>query len=109
MPVPARNATSRLDQLISECKRLQCVIDDAAQTLERAADALHAETEGVSVTQHKPLQELQRAGKLRQALSLLESLAQNPEYMEAALELAAGASLEIVAKCLPRTGGHGPG
>lgn len=101
MPVPARNVPSRIDQLITECKRLQCVIDDAATTLERAADVISAEAEGVSLAEHKPLQEIHRAGKLAEVLVLLEALARRPEYTDAALELVNGSDLEIVAKCLP--------
>jgi hypothetical protein len=50
---------------------------------------------------HQPLAALAEAGKLADVISLLETLAHRPGYVVAALELATGSPMELVAECLP--------
>jgi hypothetical protein len=63
----------------------------------------HAEALGVrrELATHQPLAALAEAGQLANVICLLETLARRPAYVPAALELASGSPLPLVATELP--------
>ena len=68
-----------------------------AESLTTILDFLHWVAELL-----EPLVDLAHHGLLDDALAVLGALARNPDRASAALEVASGASLEIVARAMPR-------